>query len=97
MTTCQSKAIGGVEGILPLDGFQPRSAVVSPKLAWGRTPTRGNSKVSDDDDSSSDESEHGLSPNEVQIILDEYQQVIKKYKSKYKVLEIEYAKLKASK
>ena len=29
-------------GILPLDGFQPRSAIVSPKLAWGRTPTRGN-------------------------------------------------------
>ena len=26
---------------------------------------RGNSKVSDDDNSSSDESEHGLSPNEV--------------------------------
>ena len=57
---------------------------------------RGNSKVSDDDDSSSDESEHCLSPNEVQNILDEYQQVIKKYKSKCKVLEIEYAKLKAS-
>jgi len=32
----------------------------------------------------------------VQIILDEYQQVIKKYKSKCKVLENEYAKLKAS-
>ena len=29
-------------------------------------------------------------------ILDEYQQVIKKYKSKCKVLEIEYAKLKPS-
>ena len=57
---------------------------------------RGNSKVSDNDDSSSDESEHCLSPNEVQNILDEYQQVIKKYKSKCKVLEIEYAKLKAS-
>ena len=41
---------------------------------------RGNSKVSDDDNSSSDESEHGLSPDEVQTILDEYQQVIKKYK-----------------
>ena len=35
-------ATGGVEGILPLDGFQPRPAVVSLKLAWGRTPTRGN-------------------------------------------------------
>src|SRR6185503_18126449 len=57
---------------------------------------RGNSKVSDDDDSSSDESEHGLSPNKMQNILDEYQQVIKKYKSKCKVLEIEYAKLNAS-
>ena len=56
----------------------------------------GVTKVSDDDDSSSDESEHGLSPNEVKNILDEYQQVIKKYKSKCKVLEIEYAKLKAS-
>ena len=33
---------GGVEGVLPLDGFQLRSAVVSLKLAWGRTPTRGN-------------------------------------------------------
>ena len=33
---------------------------------------RGNSKMSDDEDSSSDESEHGLSPNEVQIILNEY-------------------------
>src|SRR6185437_1688776 len=57
---------------------------------------RGNSKVSDDDDSSSDESEHWLSPNELQNILDEYQQVIKKYKSKCKVFEIEYAKLKTS-
>ena len=57
---------------------------------------RGNSKVSDDDDSSSDESESGLTPSEVKTILDEYQQVIKKYKSKCKVLENEYAKLKAS-
>ena len=57
---------------------------------------RGNPKVSDDDNSSSDESEYGLSPNEVQTILDDYQQVIKKYKSKCKVLENEYIKLKAS-
>ena len=47
---------------------------------------RGNSKVSDDDDSSSDESESGLTPSEVKTILDEYQQVIMKYKSKCKVL-----------
>ena len=31
-------ATGGVEGILPLDRFQPRSTVVGLKLAWGRTP-----------------------------------------------------------
>ena len=35
-------ATGGVEGVLPLDRFQPRPAVVSLKLAWGRIPTRGN-------------------------------------------------------
>ena len=49
---------------------------------------RGNNKVSDDEDSSSDENENGLSPNDLQSILDEHQQVIKKYKSKCKVLEI---------
>ena len=57
---------------------------------------RGNNMVSDDEDSSSDESENGLSPNDLQSILDDHQQVIKKYKSKCKVLEIQYAKLKAS-
>ena len=31
-------APGGVEGLLPLVGFQPRPVVVSLKLAWGRTP-----------------------------------------------------------
>jgi len=35
-------APGGVEGLLPLDGFQPRPAVVSLKLVCGRTPTGGN-------------------------------------------------------
>ena len=35
-------ATRGVEGLLPLDGFQTRPAVVSLKLDWGRTPTRGN-------------------------------------------------------
>ena len=57
---------------------------------------RGNNMVSDDEDSSSDESENGLSPNDLQSILDEHKQVIKKYKSKCKVLEIQYAKHKAS-
>jgi len=32
----------GLEGLLPLDGFQPRSAAVSLKLAWGIAPMRGN-------------------------------------------------------
>ena len=33
---------GGVEGLLPLGWVQPQPIVVSRKLAWGRTPTRGN-------------------------------------------------------
>ena len=33
---------GGVEGLLPLGWVQPQPAAVSLKLAWGRTPTRGN-------------------------------------------------------
>ena len=35
-------AIERVEGLLPLDGFQPQPVIVSLKLAWGRIPTRGN-------------------------------------------------------
>ena len=33
---------GGVEGLLPLGWVQPQPTAVSLKLAWGRTPTRGN-------------------------------------------------------
>ena len=33
---------GGVEGLLPLGWVQPQPTAVRLKLAWGRTPTRGN-------------------------------------------------------
>jgi len=33
---------GGMEGLLPLGWVQPQPTAVSLKLAWGRTPTRGN-------------------------------------------------------
>ncbi|XP_025825200.1 uncharacterized protein LOC112900569 [Panicum hallii] len=58
---------------------------------------RGNSKVSDDEHSSrDDDSDNDLLPNELRSILEEYTDVIKKYKSKCKSLEGEHIKLKAS-
>ena len=55
---------------------------------------RGNNKVSDDEDSSSDESENGLSPNDLQSILDEHQQVIKKLNLNAKFLKFNMLSLR---
>ena len=58
---------------------------------------RGNSKVSSDDSSSNDDdSDNDLSPTYLKLLLDEYNDIIKKLKSKLKCLKNVHVELKTS-
>jgi hypothetical protein len=58
---------------------------------------RGNPKVSSDDSSfSDDDSYNDLSPRDLKLLLDEYNDIIKKLKSKLKCLKNVHVELKVS-
>ncbi|XP_039797549.1 uncharacterized protein LOC120662475 [Panicum virgatum] len=58
---------------------------------------RGNPKVNSDDScSSDDDSDNELSPRDLKLLLDEYNDMIKKLKSKLKCLKIVHVELKTS-